>query len=99
MGTFDRCDFQLLRHIAIEHDPILSQSPARSDRAWRQHLDTFDRANDFRPIDDVRYDREQLLAERPRSLLARSAWPFSCEPAWGPMLMHASVRPGGAPHP
>jgi hypothetical protein len=32
-------------------------------------------------------------------LLARSAWPFSSEPAWGPMLMHASVRPGGAPHP
>src|SRR5438874_9192529 len=80
MGTFDRRDFQLLRHIAAEHDPILSQSRARSDRAWRQYFDTFDRANNFRPIDDVSYDRKCSCRPRGDGLCA---WPFSSEPTWG----------------
>src|SRR5260370_25232087 len=98
MGACDRSDFQLLRPIATEHDPILSQSRARSDGAWRLHFDTLDRANDFWPIEDICYDRECSCRPRSYGLCKLDLHgSLSSEPTSGPRLTHAGPR--GVPRP
>jgi hypothetical protein len=73
-GTFDRRNLQILCPIATEHDSNRSQSRAGSDRARRQDFDTFDRADDSRPIGDVRDNRKRGVRLRGDRVIRQAAW-------------------------